>query len=192
MPTVADNVLVALTGSALVAPVGTTAPTLATTTWTAASVAWVDLGYVSEDGITESHEDDTAEIPAWQRGDVVRRLITGSSAQYQLMLIETTKAALELYHKGSPVVGVHASGHGPASQQISSPTVDRRAFGFDIIDGAKIVRMVIPQGEVTERGEIVYKNDEPIGFELTVTAYPASNGVHTIKYYSDLAGLPLA
>lgn len=189
MATVADNVLVALTGSALVAPVGTTAPTLATTAW---GVGFVDLGYVSEDGITESHEDDTAEIPAWQRGDIVRRLITGSSAQYQLTLIETTKAALELYHKGSPVVGVHASGHGPASQSIVSPTVDRRAFGFDIIDGAKIVRMVIPQGEVTERGEIVYKNDEAIGFELTVTAYPASNGVHTIKYYSDLAGLPLA
>ena len=189
MATVADNVLVALTGSALVAPVGTTAPVLATTAW---GVGFVDLGYVSDDGIEEAHEDDTAEIPAWQRGDIVRRLITGTSAQYSLTLIETTKAALELYHKGAAVTGVHASGHGPASLNVGVPVTDKRAFGFDIIDGSKIVRMVIPSGEVTERGPITYKNDEAVSFDLTITAYPASNGVHTIKYFSDLAGLPLA
>lgn len=189
MATVADNVLVALTGTAQVAPVGTTAPVLASTAW---GVGWVDLGYISEDGITESHDDDTEEIRAMQRGDTVRRLITGSSASYQFTIIETTKAALELYHKGSAVTGIHASGHGPASMQVGSPVADKRAFGFDVIDGTKLIRFVIPTGEVTERGEVTYKNDEALSYELTVTAYPASNGIHTIKYFSDLAGIPVA
>lgn len=189
MATIADNVLVGQIGTAQVAPVGTTAPTLATTAW---GTGWLDLGYINEDGIKEAHDDDTVQIPAWQRGDIVRNIIKGSAATYMLTLLETTKAALELYHKGSLVTGINAAGHGTASMSVASPTVDKRAFGFDVVDGAKLVRFVIPNGEVIERGEITYKNDEALSYELTVRAYPASNGIHTIKYFSDLAGLPVA
>ena len=184
-----DNVRVALTGVVYAAPTGTTAPTTATASWDA---AWKDLGYVSEDGITEAHEDDVAEIPAWQNGQIVRRMIKGTSATYVFTVIETTKLALEIYHKGSAVTGVHASGIGAASMQIGTPAADRRAWGFDILDGSNVTRLIIPTGEVTERGEIVYKNDEPHGYELTITAYPSASGIHTYKYFSALAGLPTA
>lgn len=184
-----DNVLVALTGAVYAAPVGTTAPTDTGDAWDA---GFKDLGYISEDGITESHEDDVTEIGAWQNGAIVRRMISGTSATYTFTVIETTKTALELYYKGAAIVGVDAEGHGEASIEIGLPTSDRRAFGFDVIDGDKIVRWVVPVGEVTERGEITYKNDEPIGYELTITAYPGDDGVHTFKYFSDLPGLPTA
>jgi hypothetical protein len=178
------NVLVALTGSVLVGPVGTTLPTTTDATW---DTDFVDLGYISEDGITEAHDDQTAEIKAWQNGDVVRSMITGSSATYSFTVIETTAAALSLYYKGSTLTG---TGDGPATIEVKTPTAERHAFGFDVIDGLNIVRWTIAEGEVSERGDITYKNDEPIAFELTVTAYPGADGVHTTKIISALDGLP--
>ena len=46
-----DNVIVAVTGAVYVAPTGTAAPTASDSTL---NVAFVDLGYVSADGITEA------------------------------------------------------------------------------------------------------------------------------------------
>lgn len=178
-----SNVLVALTGQVLVAPVATPLPATTTATW---DTDFVDLGYISEDGITESHEDETVELKALQHGDVVRSMITGSKATYSFTLIETTAAGLGLYYKGSEITGTDP---GPATIAIKTPTAERHAFGFDIIDGLSIVRWTIEQGEVSERGEITYKNDEAIGYELTITAYPAANGVHTTKIISALSGL---
>lgn len=181
-----SNVLVALTGAVYVAPVGTALPTTAVAAWNA---AFVDLGYLSEDGITEAHDDETADIKAWQNGDVVRSMITGSSATYSFTLIETTAAGLGLYYKGSTITG---TGDGPATVAVKTPVAQRHAFGFDVIDGLNIVRWTIAEGEVSERGDITYKNDEAVAYELTVTAYPAANGVHTTKIISALDGLPAA
>lgn len=178
------NVLVALTGAVYVAPVATTLPTTTAATW---DTAFVDLGYLSEDGITEAHDDETAEIKAWQNGDVVRSMITGSSATYSFTLIETTAAGLSLYYKGSTLTG---EDDGPATIAIKTPVAERHAFGFDVIDGLNIVRWTIAEGEVSERGDITYKNDEAVAYELTVTAYPGSDGVHTTKIISALDGLP--
>lgn len=181
-----SNVVVALTGAVYVAPVATALPTTTVAAWNA---AFVDLGYLSEDGIVESHDDETAEIKAWQNGDTVRSMITGSSATYTFTLIETTAAGLALYYPGSTITG---TGTGPATVAMKTPTATRKAFGFDVIDGTKIVRWTIATGEVSERGEITYKNDEAVGYELTVTAYPAANGVHTTKIISELTGLPVS
>ena len=35
---------------------------------------------------------------------------------------------------------------------------------------------------MTERGDVVYKNDEAIGYEVTITCYPDQNGVKAYKY----------
>lgn len=184
MPTNSENVLVALTGAVYVAPVGTTAPVDSSTAWGA---EWTDVGYLSEDGIDEEHDDDSTQIKAWQNGDTVRNVITGTEATYGFMLIETTATGLGLYYKGSALTG---TGTGPGSMDVTSPTVDRRAFGFDVIDGPRIVRWVVPNGEVTERQGITYKNDEPVGYGLTITAYPGADRVHTKRFWSELDGLP--
>jgi hypothetical protein len=58
------------------------------------------------------------------------------------------------------------------------PTPDRRAFAFDILDGANNqIRLYIPSGEVTTRGDVVYKSDDLVGYPLTVSAYPGTDGV---------------
>jgi len=178
MTTLADNVRVGITGELSVAPVGTTAPT---TSVSSLNASFVGLGYVSEDGVTETYEDTVEDIVAWQGATVVRSTTTESKATLSLTLIETKGEVLELFHKGSAVAVVSS---GQWKIDVVAPTADPRAFVLDVIDGSKHVRIYVARGEVTERGEIVYANGEPIGYEVTITCYPVS-GIVLTKFSDD-------
>lgn len=181
MTLVADNVRVAVTGAIYSGPTDATAPTDADAAWAG---TYTDHGYVSEDGIEESYSDDTTEIKAWQGSTVVREVISGSKAQLHFTLIETKFANLELYHKGS-VVEETAPSSGKWKMDVLVPGPDRRSFGLDVIDGDELIRIFIREGEVVERGNIVYKGDEAIGYEVTLTAYPVAGVVLTKFSNSD-------
>ncbi|MFE4514420.1 hypothetical protein ACFRMQ_09555 [Kitasatospora sp. NPDC056783] len=178
----ANQVRVAITGAAYAAPRGTKAPTDATSPWPADAV---DIGWISDDGITESNSADVTEIKAWQGGATVRKVVSGSEMTFKLTAIETSKTTLELYHKGSKVTGAS----GKAVLAIKAPGPDRRMFGFDVVDGDSHIRIVVPDGEVTEVGDLVYKGDEALAYELTITAYPAADGTVAIKFSDDPAWL---
>ena len=175
----AANVRIGITGELYSAPTGTTRPT---TSISALNAAYVGLGYVSEDGVTEEPDDNVERIVAWQGATVVRTNHTESSATLQCTLIETKGKVLELYHKGSTVAAVSS---GQWKIDVKAPTTDRRQFVLDVIDGSKHIRFDVPDGEVTERGAIVYANGEAVGYEVTITTYPDANNVLYTKYSDD-------
>lgn len=179
MTKAASNVRVGITGELSVGAVGTTAPTSSTSSL---DPAFVGLGYVSEDGVTESYEDTVEDIIAWQNATVVRSNTTESKATLQLTLIETKGEVLELFHKGSAVEVVSA---GQWKIDVVAPTADPRAFVLDVLDGTKHIRISVPNGEVTERGEIVYANGQAIGYDITITCYPDSDNVVLTKFSDD-------
>ncbi|MGH3878067.1 MAG: hypothetical protein ACRDSK_13640 [Actinophytocola sp.] len=172
-------VRVAITGSAYVAPVGSTAPTNSTT---AVAAAYTDLGFVSEDGVTEAYEDETTDIKAWQNGAIVRSVISGSKATLKFKLIETRGEALELYHKGSTVAVVGASSW---KIDVKGAQADPRALVIDVIDGTKHIRIYASNAEVSERGEIQYVGTDAVAYDLTLTVYPDSNDVLLTKFSDD-------
>jgi hypothetical protein len=172
-------VRVGITGELHVAAVGTTAPTSSVS---ALNGAFVGLGYVNEDGVTESYDDTIEDIIAWQNATVVRSTTTESKATLSLVLIETKGEVLELFHKGSTVDIVSA---GEWKIDVLAAQSDPRAFVLDVVDGSKNIRLSVPNGEVTERGEIVYANGEPVGYNITITCYPDSNNVVLTKFSND-------
>ena len=175
-----DNVRVLRTGTWYVAPTGTTAPTDATT---ALNAAFVDLGGVGEDGTTEERERDTEQI-RYDNGDLAREVVTESNFTLNATLIETTRAGLELYYG--------ATGTVVATDQLQinvdpGSTGGRKSFVFQVVDGLYIVRTYSPEGEITEVGELVFVNDEPWGYEITVTGYKPSGQTYSAqKFYEGL------
>lgn len=178
----ADNVHIAVSGTLSTAPKGSAAPTDSTT---ALDVAYTDLGWIDENGVTESHADETTDIKG-NDGSVIRRVITGSSMTLKAVLLENKSAVVELYYKGSTVA---LAGAGPDHKiDIKMAQADVRAFVFDTIDGTTHERIYVPQGEVTDRGDIVYAaNGTPVGFEVTITAYPDNNKVLATKFSDNAA-----
>lgn len=172
-------VRVGVTGELYAAPTGTARPTSSTS---ALNAAYVGMGYVSEDGVTEEPDDSVERIVAWQGATVVRTSHTESTATLSMTLIETKGEVLELYHKGSTVSAVAA---GQWKIDVKAPTTDRRQFVLDVIDGSKHVRFDVGDGEVVERGAITYANGEPIGYEITIICFPDANNVLYTKYSDD-------
>lgn len=170
MPLTASNVRVARTGGVYFAPAATPIPT---DTTTALNVAFVELGYVTEDGITQSMDTETTDIRAWQNGDTVRSLRTAHTVTYQFSLLETSTAVLQAFYGNATASSVNVTG-------ASSPA--RGRWVVQVVDGTNNIRIVIPDGEVTEWGDVVYANSEPIVYQMTVTCYPDVSGNKAYKY----------
>jgi len=67
---------------------------------------------------------------------------------------------------------------------IPSSTGGRQSFILDVVDGAELLRTYIPQGEVTEVGDVVYASGSAIGYEVTITAYPDTTLGASAKTYA--------
>lgn len=178
------NVRVAVSGTVSVAPTGTTAPADGDA---ALAVGFVDLGYVSEDGVTETRDRSTNTIRGWQNADILREVVTEASLTYGFTLVETNAATVSLFY-GNTVDATDGS-----IPIVPALTGGRKSFVLDVVDGDEFIRAYVPEGEITEVGEQVYQSGEPIGYEVTITAYPTSaiqdaagNNAAAIKYYSAL------
>ena len=163
------NVRVAVTGGVYRGVSGTTVPT---TVAGALDVALKDQGYVGEDGITQSIDKDTTDITAWQGSDIVREVQTSHKLTYQLKLIEVNPETLKT------VYGNHAAG----TTLITGATLAASAWVFNVVDGENLIRLVIPDGQVHEIGDVVYAAGEEVGHEITITCYPDASGVKAYLY----------
>ena len=178
-----ENVRVGITGAVYVAPSGTPLPS---TFDSALDAAFVDLGYLGDGGVEESHDDDTKEITAWQNGATVRRWIAATEMQFSFTMIETTNHTLELFHKGSNIISDGADGW---KMLVQAPGADRRVVVIDVLDGDEAIRIVAPDAEVTERDSVTY-GDSEIGYKVTLTAYPTTqSGVANVSAIK-LSGSP--
>lgn len=164
MATSSANVRVAVSGEVLVGLTTATAPTGTGGTTT----GFNGLGYVSEDGVTETRDRSSDDIKAWQNSATVRTVVTDASLTYSFTLIETKKETVELYYGTTVTSGVSDG----TFIVVPSNTGGRKSFIIDVIDGAELIRTYVPSGEVTEVGDRVYASGEPIGYEVTITAYP--------------------
>lgn len=179
MAQTASEVRVGVDGKVLVAPLGTTAPTGIDATWTGST----DLGYISEDGLTEADSTTVEKIRAWQKRRIVRSVVTEGETTFQFTLIQTNEDIL------SEVYGLEA-GDITSGAFVSDPEVERphKSYVIDVIDGENLVRKYIPDGQVTEVGNRVYQNGAAIGYPITVMAYYNSALGGAVKHwYTEIA-----
>lgn len=164
-------------GAIFRAPVGTTLPTSATTELDAAFAA---LGYVSEDGVSNSNSMEVEETPAWG-GDVVLTTETGKEDKFTFKLIEAMNVdVLKTVYGDDNISGTLATG---ITIKANSLPLDQSAWVVDMIlrNGVK-KRIVVPCASVTEVGDITYSDSDAVGYETTITATPDTAGNTHYEY----------
>ena len=109
MPTV-SNVSAAtpgVSGAIYRAPIGTALPADATTTL---GGAFVELGYVSEDGLVNTNSPETENIKEWGGTDVLN-VLTEKTDEWQCTLIEVLNVnVLKAIYGASNVTGTLSTG----------------------------------------------------------------------------------
>ncbi|MFM9703590.1 phage tail tube protein [Streptomyces galilaeus] len=162
----ADNVRVGLNGSVYIAPKGTTAPVDLDTAWAA---GWVDLGYLSDDGVEMSYSTETEDINAWQSLSPVRKVLTGVDMTLAFTAIELKTSTITLYFPSATMTDEGGTVHKLSIP--AAPTPDERAIGLEWLDGDIKNRLVIARGEVTDREAINLSRSAAVGLGMTVSAY---------------------
>lgn len=180
MATNATNVTVGkpkVGGAVHWAPLGTTLPTSATESLNA---AFVDLGYVSEDGLTNNNSPESDTVKAWG-GDTVLSLQTDRPDTFALTLIEAMNEDVLKTVYGSS--NVTKDGSGNLTVKATAEEMTSGCWVFDmIVKGGRAKRIVVPNGTISELGEITYKDDEAVGYNITITDVPDTNGVYHYEY----------
>lgn len=159
------------------APLGTSLPNSATA---ALNAAFVELGYVSEDGLTNNNSPESDTVKAWG-GDTVLNLQTDRPDTFAFTLIESlNEDVLKTIYGASNVT---ADGDGNLTIKATAEEMTSGAWVFDmIVKGGRAKRIVVPNGTISELGEIVYKDDEAIGYNVTITDVPDNTGVYHYEY----------
>lgn len=164
------------------APIGSTLPTSATA---ALDAAFVELGYVSEDGLTNNNSPESDTVKAWG-GDTVLSLQTDRPDTFALTLLESLNTDVLKTIYGSSNVTVDGSGN--IAVKVTAGDMPSGAWVFDmILKGGRAKRIVVPNGTISELGEIVYKDDEAVGYNVTITDVPDTNGVYHYEYVTATA-----
>lgn len=171
-----------VSGAIFVAPLSTALPTDATT---AKNVAFVELGYVSEDGVTNSNSISSADIKAWG-GDTVLSLINEKTDTWAFTLIESDNVnALKVAFGDSNVT---ADGSGNITVKANNKVQANREYIIEMIGQDGLARrVVLPNAAVTAVGDIVYKADQAIGYPITLTANLDSAGNTHYEYIQQSA-----
>lgn len=176
MANTAANVVVAGTGAVYRAPAGTALPADADA---AIAEPFDDHGYINQDGVAESIDENTNDIVAWQNSDIVRKVMTSQDVTYSFSALETNATTLETYYGNYNAGAVEIKG---------IPGI-RGAWVIDAIDGEdRHIRICIPDGQVTARGGVTRNAQGAMEYPVTITCYPDTSGVKAYLYVDDTPG----
>ena len=172
----------AIGGAIYRAPMGTTLPTDAST---ALANAFICMGYASDSGLVNGSSMESSDIKAWG-GDIVLTPVSGRTDTFKVTLIEAKNAdVLKVVHGDGNVTTATKNNieGGKITVAVKAEEQDYYVWAVDmILSNNAIKRIVIPKGKVTEVGDVTYKDDEAVGYEITITASPDSSGVYHYEY----------
>ena len=156
------------TGALFRAPLGTTLPTDATT---ALAEDFILMGYLSEDGITNKNSRSSDNTKAWG-GDTVLTSESDYEDSFQMTLIESLNPEVLKMRFGNKNVTAAAEN---ITLRVNSSERESGVYVIDILlKNGGVKRIVIPEAKITDTGDIVYNDTDPIGYDMTLTAFPHS------------------
>ena len=143
------------------------------------------MGYISEDGLKNNLSMDTDKVVAWG-GDTVLPFEKGKQDEFGFKMLEVlNEDVLKSVFGASNVSVTAATTTAPKSIAINvdSDEQEEAVWVFDmLLRGGNPKRIVVPYGKITEIGEITYKDDEAVGYDVTILALADSSGNTHYEY----------
>lgn len=151
-------------------------PTSALTTLT----GFNEMGYVSDEGLTNANTYDSKDIKEWG-GSTVLSTEENYSDKFTFTLIEALNVnVLKEVFGADNVTGTLSTGIHIAAKPVQH--VDKKWVIDMIMRGGVLKRICIPKASVSNVAEIQYVGNIAIGYKITLTCKPDSSGVPHHEY----------
>ena len=168
-------------GYAWVAPKGTTLPTNAKTP---IGDDFKGLGYVNEDGLTQTTDSEAEDLKDWA-GRVIKKAPGSFSETYAVAFMQSRAEVLKVYYGDANVTD---DGKGGITVKHNGAFSEERVFVFEtLITDTLIERTVIPRGSIQERDDIERTSESAMVYPVTITALADADGNTAYTYYYDSA-----
>lgn len=171
----AEEVIIAPFGHVYIAPVGTALPANINATLNA---AWLDLGYLNEDGIQPKFGLTTTDIRSWQADTPIRRIIDARTGEVAISLMQWDHNTVPLAYGGGTWVD---DGAGLFHYTFPTPTdvIAEKALLFDVTDGP--IHLMFCFYRATISGDVAsqFKRGQPALLPITFGLL-ADDTTHTI------------
>lgn len=168
-----------VTGAIKNAPIGTTLPTLSSITKQGVTLdnAFTGDEYVSEDGLTLTPAMSTTDIKDWS-GATVRKVLESFDGTLSWTMISTNASALGIAFGADHVTTqAAATAHGAQIRaELGAHIPEARSWVFLMKDGDARIVIVVPNGQVTEVGEVTFASNAAVGWNVTLSCYPDESG----------------
>lgn len=163
-------------GAVFSAPAGTTVPTDAVS---ALDNAFKDLGYLSEDGVTRGRSLSSSNIKEWG-GKVVLITEEEDITTIKFKMIEYLNIEVQKAVNGD----ANVTGDLTTGLEITpGDEMSERAYVFwQRMRGGVSYRLVVPRAKITEIGDVVYKSNEAVAYDVTITAMTDEAGKPYYEY----------
>lgn len=168
-----------VTGAIKHAPKGTAIPALTDITKAAVTLDQAFTGdeYVSQDGLTLAPSMSTTEIKDWS-GATVRKVLESFDGTLSWTMISTNAGALAIAFGADHVTTAAATTtHGAQVQAaLGAYLPEEQAWVFLMKDGDARIVIAVPDGQITEVGEVTFASNAAVGWQVTLSCYPDASG----------------
>ncbi|MFD0276174.1 phage tail protein [Kitasatospora sp. NPDC127111] len=173
---------------AYLAPRDTASPT----GFAAPSAAWKCLGWVTTSGGTFQISDEKKDIQAAGSLEPIRTLMTRSTKTVKLTYQEAINPLIRALYDDVPISTLEPTAGIAAYDLPDKPNDLKYAWLFDTIDGAKRVRLYMPNGQVTERGDEQPQTEDVWAVEMTATFYKGAANAPAVRRTIDYGGVDVS
>ena len=175
---------VTATGGVLSAPLGTAAPTDATSELNELFKA---LGYVDEAGVKRTTDSSEEKIKAWG-GSTVKIVRTEHSVAYTFSFLESANATVlkAIYGEENVTITPPTTTHGGLIEiKEKGEMLPPAGYVLNMKDGKTRIREYVGNGQLTASGEASFVHSAVIKYDVTIEAMPDSEGVKYVEWQDD-------
>lgn len=136
------------------------------------------VGFIGEDGVTEANERDTDKIKAWG-GDTVRVIQNDHTVTYSFTFLELGNPEVLKLIYGEDNVEVDGDSY---TVKKNAKILPHKTWAIEVLDGDRKIRLVIPDGQITETGERNFVHSDVLSVEVTIEAFTDEDGNKGYEY----------
>jgi len=189
----ADRIVVGANGTVYVGETTATAPTDADTALVTAapdeatSTEYVELGFVSENGVTVTPTQSITPIMAWQSAYSVRQIVTSRGLELDFVLREFSAVSIPFAFGGGSLVEV---GPGDTNNYKYTPPepqeIDTRSLVVDWADGTRLYRLYVPNGQITDLSAFTVSRTAPAELPIKFVLNHSGTGAPWTLFSNDV------